>query len=98
MSDKNARDGINFERMSAVRSIFIEHDQVKKVMQGIRRLHRISGAGDLQRCVLFVGPSRSGKSKTLREYAAKFPPTSKGDHDEQPVLLVEAPAPCTIKS
>lgn len=48
--------------------------------------------------MLLIGKTRSGKSTILKRYAERHPPEFGGTCDRRPVVYIDVPSKCTVKS
>ena len=81
-----------------LRKLFVDYMFTSKVLQEIHCLHMYGGLGDIASCLLITAPSRAGKSVTIKRYIENFPETAGTYRDHLPILLVDVPSPCTIKT
>lgn len=82
----------------AVRRAFIQFDHVKRVHAVLRDLVE----ANYQHCepdiVFLVGESGTGKTWLIKRFVADYPREDRGDHTVVPVLVVNVPPKCTLKT
>jgi hypothetical protein len=81
------------ERAKAVRRLMIPHARFKEGLDEVYAQHRLFDPrpnGEAS-ALMFTGRTGTGKSKTLRYYAAQFPPEDTGDRTIRRVLYVPLP-------
>jgi hypothetical protein len=86
------------QAVSAIRTLYVAHPAAEAATAEIRRLHAGCDAGLEGECMLLIGQTRSGKSTILKRYTDRHPPSLDGDRDRRPVVYIDVPSRCTVKS
>jgi hypothetical protein len=84
--------------VAAVRTLYVAHPAAEAATRDIERLHAGRNLGLDGECLLLVGKTRSGKFTILKRYADRYPPEFGGACDRRPVVYIDIPSKCTIKS
>lgn len=86
------------QAVSAIRTLYVAHPAAEAATAEIQRLHAGCDAGLEGECMLLIGLTRSGKSTILKRYTDRHPPSLDGERDRRPVVYIDVPSRCTVKS
>ena len=85
-----------------LKRVYIEYDYVFSILAALDRLVDYGDLGPDVRgpaeCLAIIGPSGSGKSALIDNWCSRFEDEVTPTGDRRPVLYVEVPSNCTIKS
>ncbi|MBK3801405.1 AAA family ATPase [Azospirillum brasilense] len=85
-------------RIAAFRDVYAATRRAEEAEERIRDLHLSHGTGQEGHCLLLVGPPGAGKSVALRRYAARHPDVEEELRTRRPILGIEVPPGCTLRS
>lgn len=83
-----------------INSFFLEHPEAKAVLDALDMLFHYGPSLNADHNYGFVlsGPPGSGKTATLGRFTSKHPMAQGTLGDVRPVLYVDVPSPCTVKT
>lgn len=81
------------ERQSRIKNIFVEHTRYTEVRQALRSFHFPVEGGypDWGSVCVIIGPSRTGKSFAVRQYAKDYPAYASEGGMIRPVIVIDVP-------
>lgn len=89
------------QKIDRFKKAFVPYGAARLVEAELEKIHHLGhlgSHGESANCLLITGESGSGKTASLRAHEQRYPVVHEPFRDRRPVLYVDTPARCSIKS